>query len=84
VNAQMTMRIAHVAIWTADLEGLVAFYTRYFGAVAGPRYVNASRGFESHFLTFEGGARLELMRVPDVRARPPAGGGSEEQGEITI
>jgi len=64
------MRIAHVAIWTADLDRLVAFYTRYFGAVPGPKYINPRRRFESYFLTFDGGARLELMRVPGVSARP--------------
>lgn len=58
------MRIEHVAIWTQDLERLVAFYACYFGAVAGPKYVNSRTGFESYFLTFDSGARLELMRSP--------------------
>lgn len=54
-------RIEHVALWTDDVERLASFYSQYFGARVGPRYVNAATGFESRFLSFEGGARLELM-----------------------
>lgn len=56
------IRIEHVALWTDDLERLVRFYQQYFGARAGPRYANPAKGFESCFLTWESGARLELMR----------------------
>jgi lactoylglutathione lyase len=56
------MRLEHVAIWTEDLERLTKFYTQYFGAIAGAKYVNSAKGFESCFLHFESGARLELMR----------------------
>jgi lactoylglutathione lyase len=56
------MRIEHIAMWTRDLERLVSFYRTYFGASVGERYVNAAKGFESRFLSFGGGARLELMR----------------------
>ena len=73
------MRIAHVAVWTADLERLVEFYVRYFGARPGRKYLNPVRQFESYFLDFEDGARLELMRVPDLAPRPTASGG---EGEI--
>jgi lactoylglutathione lyase len=57
------MRIEHVAIWTNDLERSVAFYQRYFGATSGSRYVNPKKGFESVFLSFSGGARLEVMKT---------------------
>ncbi len=56
------MRLEHVAIWTGDLEGLSKFYMEYFGAIAGVKYVNPAKGFESCFLHFESGARLELMK----------------------
>lgn len=65
------MRIAHVAIWTSRLEELAGFYARFFGAEVGPPYRSASRPFESRFLSFASGARLELMRLPDLL--PPAG-----------
>lgn len=60
------MQIEHVAIWTADIERLRSFYERYFGAVAGSKYINPTRYFESYFLSFDGGARVEIMYTPDV------------------
>jgi lactoylglutathione lyase len=57
------MRIEHVAFWTEDVERLAAFYQRYFGATVGDKYVNATKGFESRFVSFEAGARLEIMRT---------------------
>ena len=61
-------RIEHVAIWTTDLERLKTFYETAFGASAGKKYVNPRKGFESTFVTFASGARLELMQVPALRA----------------
>ena len=61
------MRVEHVAVWVADLDRVRDFYAAYFGAVAGAKYTNTTKGFESYFLTFpDGGARLELMRVPGL------------------
>jgi lactoylglutathione lyase len=65
------MRIEHVAVWSPDLERLVAFYARYFGATVGPNYTNPHTGFESYFLSFERGARLEVMRSPTVTTGEP-------------
>ncbi len=56
------MRIEHVAIWTRNLTSLRDFYCHWFQGEAGPKYVNEARGFESYFLTFPSGARLEVMR----------------------
>jgi lactoylglutathione lyase len=55
------MRIEHIALWTKDLERCRRFYVTYFGAVAAEPYVNAHKGFESCFLSFTDGARIELM-----------------------
>jgi lactoylglutathione lyase len=55
------MRIEHIAIWTTDLARCKQFYTSYFGATAGAHYLNSAKGFESCFLSFENGARLEAM-----------------------
>jgi lactoylglutathione lyase len=60
-------RIEHIALWTEDIERLANFYTGYFGATVGPKYVNPFKGFESRFLTFQGGTRLELMRTSVLR-----------------
>jgi len=68
------MRIAHVALWVNDLEAMRSFYATHFGGRAGAKYTNAAKGFESYFLSFEGGARLEIMRRTDVAgAARPAG-----------
>ncbi|MFD1066511.1 VOC family protein [Oceanobacillus locisalsi] len=56
------MKIEHVAIWVKDLEKMKAFYETYFQAVAGEKYCNEKKGFESYFLTFDTSARLEIMR----------------------
>ena len=70
------MRIDHIAIWAHDLEAMKGFYCTWFQAQAGPKYVNESRGFESYFLTFPSGARLEIMRCG-------AGEGSgQSKGEV--
>jgi lactoylglutathione lyase len=60
------MHIEHVAIWTHDIERLRAFYEEFFEAEAGARYVNPTTGFRSYFLSFEEGARLELMQMPGI------------------
>jgi lactoylglutathione lyase len=60
------MRIEHVALWTHDLERLRHFYETYFEGRANAKYVNPRKQFESYFITFADGARLELMQRPDV------------------
>jgi lactoylglutathione lyase len=60
------MKIEHVAIWTEDLERLRRFYENYFGASANAGYRNAAKQFESYFLSFPEGARLEIMHSPKV------------------
>ena len=59
------LRIAHVALWTTDLERLSTFYADVFGIVAGERYESTRQpGFVSRFLTFPGGTAIELMQAP--------------------
>jgi lactoylglutathione lyase len=64
------MHVEHIAIWTQDIERLRAFYERYFGAVSGERYVNRVKGFQSYFLSFTSGARLEIMQMPGISQMP--------------
>lgn len=61
------MRIEHIALWTDHLERAREFYTRYFGGQANARYVNEAKQFSSYFLTFDSGARLELMHKPTLQ-----------------
>lgn len=58
------MTIEHIAVYVSDLEKAKDFFTVYFGADCGSRYENRVTGFSSYFLSFEGGARLELMHLP--------------------
>lgn len=60
------MTLEHVAIWTNRLEELKAFYETYFGGKASGKYTNAGTGFQSYFLVFQSGARLELMSKPGI------------------
>lgn len=60
------MRIDHVALWTFDLERTKNFYEKYFGATAGSKYFNPTKNFESYFLSFKDGCRLEIMQMPGI------------------
>jgi lactoylglutathione lyase len=68
------MRIEHVAIWTTDLARCKQFYTSYFGATAGVHYSNPTKGFESCFLSFENGARIEAMTTTTLSLAETAPG----------
>jgi lactoylglutathione lyase len=60
------MTLEHVAIWTNNLEELKEYYTKYFGGIQNEKYVNNRNSFESYFLSFASGARLELMKMPKI------------------
>ena len=60
------MKIDHIAIWARDLETLKSFYIKYFQATAGEKYTNSKKNFESYFLSFDAGCRLELMQMPGI------------------
>jgi len=60
------MILEHVAIWTDKLEELKQYYVKYFGATANEKYTNEQNQFHSYFLTFESGARLEIMTKPGI------------------
>ena len=69
----MTMRLEHIALYTDDLEATRAFFVRYFGAVSNELYHNPRTGLSTYFLSFDGGARLEIMSRPgtvDTRLNP--------------
>ena len=60
------MNIEHIAIWTSDIERLKLFYTECFGCTSGSKYINSSKSFESYFLMFDSGCRLEIMQMPSI------------------
>ena len=66
------MRIEHVGLWVRDIDRVAAFYAKYFGARIGELYRNPRKGFESRFLEFGTGARLEIMKRTGVSERATA------------
>ena len=60
------MRIEHIAIWVQDIDKVCEFYRKYFGGNIHPLYHNPTKQFTSRFVTFEDGARLEIMHRPDI------------------
>ena len=58
------MKIEHVALFFNDLEGARDFFIKYFGAVSNEGYHNEITDFRSYFLSFDSGARLEIMNKP--------------------
>lgn len=64
------MHIEHIALWTNDIERCRRFYGLYFQADAGPFYSNPAKGFESCFLSFPDGARIEVMRTTSLAPVP--------------
>ncbi len=64
------MKIEHIAIWVNDLEAMRTFYTKYFNGKANSLYHNEAKHFESYFITFESGARLEIMRKKGIENTP--------------
>ena len=61
------MKIEHIAMYVNDLEQAKDFFVRFFGAASNDGYHNKTTDFRSYFLTFEEGARLEIMNKPDVK-----------------
>lgn len=60
------MKIEHAALYVQDLEQARKFFETYFGATSNEMYHNPVRKFSSYFLTFDDGARLEIMNLPEL------------------
>ena len=61
------MRIEHIAMYVNDLKKTRDFFVKYFGAVSNTQYHNKITGFRSYFLSFDNGARLEIMNKPQIK-----------------
>ena len=60
------MKIEHVAMYVNDLEAAKEFFVRYLGGRANEGYHNKITDFRSYFISFDDGARLEIMRKPQM------------------
>jgi len=61
------MKIEHIAIWVQNIEVMREFYMKYFNAKSKNLYHNPRKEFRSYFLTFDSGARVELMHKPRLQ-----------------
>ena len=60
------MKIEHIAMFVNDLEKARDFFIKYLGATSNDGYHNKDTGFRSYFLSFDDGARIEIMNKPGV------------------
>lgn len=60
------MKIDHIAMYVNNLEKARDFFSQYFNAVPNDGYHNKKTEFRSYFLTFEDGAKLEIMNRPEI------------------
>jgi len=68
------VRIAHIALWTADLDRLCRFWAETFGAIVGDLYESARRpGFSSRFLYLKDGPSIEIMQGPWIKPQDGQG-----------
>ena len=60
------MKIEHIALYVKDLEIARNFFVKYLGAKSNEGYHNLKTSFRSYFLSFDDGARLEIMNKPEM------------------
>ena len=53
-----------------DLDTAKDFFVSLLGGVSNQGYHNEKTGFRSYFISFEDGARLEIMSKPDMEDDP--------------
>lgn len=63
------MKIEHIAMYVQDLEKTRDFFVKYFAEKSNAMYHNPNTDFKSYFLSFDDGARLEIMQKPGVEAQ---------------
>ena len=65
-GAMNSAKIDHAAMYVNDLEAARDFFVRYLGGRSDDGYHNKTTGFRSYFISFDGGARLEIMTRPEL------------------
>ena len=60
------MKIEHIAMYVNDLEAARDFFLKYLDGTSNDGYHNKNTDFRSYFISFEDGARLELMTKPEI------------------
>ena len=60
------MKIEHIAMYVVELEKARDFLVKYLGGKSNDGYHNVKTDFRSCLISFEDGARLELMTKPEI------------------
>ena len=60
------MKIEHIALYVNDLEKARDFFVKYLNGTSNAGYHNPKTDFRSYFISFDDGARLELMHNPEM------------------
>ena len=60
------MKIEHIAMYVNDLDAARDFFVKYLGGISNNGYHNTTTDFRSYFITFDDGARLEIMNKPQM------------------
>ena len=60
------MKIEHIAMYVNELGSARDFFVKYLGGVSNDGYNNKTTGFKSYFISFDDGARLEIMNKPSM------------------
>ena len=60
------MLIEHIAMYVNDLEAARNFFINYLGGHSNSGYHNKTTDFRSYFISFDDGARLEIMTKPEL------------------
>ncbi|WP_294242163.1 VOC family protein [Pseudobutyrivibrio sp.] len=60
------MKIEHIAMYVNDLEGARDFFVKYLDGKSNDGYHNKNTDFRSFFISFDDGARLEIMQKPEM------------------
>jgi lactoylglutathione lyase len=60
------MKIEHVAMYVNDIEKARDFFIKYLDGKSNEGYHNTKTDFRSYFISFDDGARLEIMNKPGL------------------
>ncbi|MBQ8965328.1 VOC family protein [Ruminococcus sp.] len=60
------MKIEHIAMYVNDIEQVRDFFVKYLDGKSNDGYHNPRTDFRSYFISFDTGARLEIMNKPDL------------------
>lgn len=60
------MKIEHIAMYVNNLEAARDFFVKYLDGKSNDGYHNKNTDFRSYFISFEDGARLEIMKKADM------------------